>query len=220
MSFETDENCLKKCLEEIIEIIETTNVEQSSYTNSRDKFDSNKQIMENLTIQINNKLKSLLNLLSLKYREYFLDFFSDYISDYSKGIFNETIKKYILKQLSHDLIGIIQSFDAFQASFDGNLSLVKQFVEIHPKYKDKSSIWDTTLLYSSSRNNYLDIVIYLIEQGKCYINVQNRKHNKNFSRDMRLSPTSGSTALHAACYYGHIDIVKYLIVSGADYFIK
>ncbi|CAF4649000.1 unnamed protein product, partial [Rotaria sp. Silwood2] len=161
MSFETDENCLKKCLEEIIEIIETTNVEQSSYTNSRDKFDSNKQIMENLTIQINNKLKSLLNLLSLKYREYFLDFFSDYISDYSKGIFNETIKKYILKQLSHDLIGIIQSFDAFQASFDGNLSLVKQFVEIHPKYKDKSSIWDTTLLYSSSRNNYLDIVIYL-----------------------------------------------------------
>ncbi|CAF4386675.1 unnamed protein product, partial [Rotaria sp. Silwood2] len=147
-------------------------------------------------------------------------FFSDYISDYSKGIFNETIKKYILKQLSHDLIGIIRSFDAFQASFDGNLSLVKQFVEIHPKYKDKSSIWDTTLLYSSSRNNYLDIVIYLIEQGKCYINVQNRKHNKNFSRDMRLSPTSGSTALHAACYYGHIDIVKYLIVSGADYFIK
>ncbi|CAF1208361.1 unnamed protein product [Rotaria sordida] len=220
MSLENDENRLKKCLEEIIEIIEKTNVEQSSYTNSRDKVDSNKQMMENLTIRINNKLKSLLDLLSLRYREYFLDFFSNYNYNYSKGIFNETIKTYILKNLSHDLYAIIDSFDAFQASFDGNLLLVKNFVEKHPKYKDKSGIWDTTLLYSSSRNNHLNIVKYLIEQGKCYVNVQNRKYNQNLSRDSRISPTSGSTALHAACFYGHIDIVRYLIDNEANYFIK
>ncbi|CAF3438093.1 unnamed protein product [Rotaria sp. Silwood1] len=220
MSLEDAEIRLKQCLEEIIEIIEKTNVEQSSYTNSRDKFDSNKQIMETLTIQLNNKLKSSLDALSLKYRQYFLDFFSDYNYDYKKGIFNETIKKYIIKQLSNDLSAIINSFDAFQAAFNGNLLLVKNFVEKYPKYKDKSGIWDTTLLYSSSRNNHIDIVKYLIEQGKCDVNVQNRTHNQNLSKDLRISPTSGSTALHAACYYGHLDIVRYLIDNRADYFIK
>ena len=42
------------------------------------------------------KLKSSLDLLSHTYREYFLDLFSDYKYDYEKGIFNETIKNYIL----------------------------------------------------------------------------------------------------------------------------
>ena len=33
-------------------------------------------------------------------------------------------------------------------------------------------------------------------------------------------PTSGSTALHGACYNGHLDMVKYLVEHGANYFIE
>ncbi|CAM2721829.1 unnamed protein product [Rotaria socialis] len=216
MSSENDENKLKKGLEEIIEIIKDINYEKSSFINSNEIFQFNKQMMENLTNVINNKLKCLLDTLSLKYQDYFLDFFNDYNYDYSKGIFNETIKIYILEQLSEDLNGIIYSFDAFKSSFDGNFSVVKNFIEKYPKYKDKCSIYDTTLLYSSSRNNYFHIVKYLIEQGKCFINIQNRKYNRN----NQLNGTSGSTALHAACFYGHLNIVKYLIDNGANYFIK
>ncbi|CAF3699333.1 unnamed protein product [Rotaria socialis] len=164
MSSENDENKLKKGLEEIIEIIKDINYEKSSFINSNEIFQFNKQMMENLTNVINNKLKCLLDTLSLKYQDYFLDFFNDYNYDYSKGIFNETIKIYILEQLSEDLNGIIYSFDAFKSSFDGNFSVVKNFIEKYPKYKDKCSIYDTTLLYSSSRNNYFHIVKYLIEQ--------------------------------------------------------
>lgn len=214
MSSENDENKLKNGLEEIIEIIEKTNYEQTNFIKSNEINKSNKEIMDNLTSILNNKLKSLLDSLSIKYRNYFLDLFSDYNYNYSNGKFNETIKTYIVKQLHEDIFGIINSFDAFQASFNGYLSIVKSFIEKYPKYKNKCSIYDTTLLYSSSRNNHFDLVKYLIEQGQCFINQQNRI-NLN-----ELNGSSGSTALHVACFYGHLNIVKYLIDNGANYFIK
>ena len=75
MSLENDENKLKNGLEEIIEIIRRIKYEKSSFINSNEIFQFNKQIMENLTKIINNKLKCLLDSLSLKYQDYFLDFF-------------------------------------------------------------------------------------------------------------------------------------------------
>jgi ankyrin repeat protein len=211
MSLVNDENELQKCLNEIILIIEQTVLEESSFTN---ELNSNKRKLEELTNILNVKLKNSLSLLSDQYRQYFLYLFKDYNYSFDKGIFNETIKSYILKDLINDLQAIRDSFDAFQAAFDGNLSIVKYFIEKYPKYKDKSGIWGTTLLYSSSRNNHIHIVEYLIEQANCNVNVQNYSLNK------QLNPTSGSTPLHAACFYGNLNIVKYLIENNADYFIE
>jgi len=217
MSSINDENELKKCLEEIIELINKTIIEENCFTNENNIFNSNKQILDKLTNIINEKLKNSLGLLSEQFRYYFLDLFKDYNYSYEKGIFNESIKKYILKQLLNDLSAIKDSFDAFQAAFNGNLLIVKDFIEKYPKFKDKSGIWGTTLLYSSSRNNHIDIVKYLIEQGHCNINAQNKEY---YSDNNQLNPTSGSTSLHVASYYGHLNIVKYLIDNGADYFIQ
>jgi hypothetical protein len=217
MSSINDENEFKKCLEEIIEIIEKTTIEESSYTNETNVFNSNKIILDDLTNIINEKLKVSLDFLSPKSRQYFLDLFQDYHYSYEKGSFNETIKGYIIKQLLNDLSAIKDSFDAFQAAFNGNLPIVKHFIEKYPKYKDKSGIWGTTLLYSASRNNHIHIVKYLIEQGKCNVNAKNRQY---YLENKQINPTSGSTPLHAACFYGHLNIVKYLIDNGADYFIQ
>jgi ankyrin repeat protein len=206
-----DENELKKCLNEIISIIEETVLEESSFTN---ETNSNKKKLEELTNIINVELKNSLALLSDQYRQYFLYLFKDYHYSFDKGTFNETIKRYILKELLDDLHAIRDSFDAFQAAFDGNLSIVRHFIEKYPKYKDKCGIWGTTLLYSAARNNHSHIVKYLIEQGNCFVNVQ------NISLSKQLNPTSGSTPLHAACFYGHLNIVKYLIDNNADYFIE
>jgi hypothetical protein len=37
--------------------------------------------------------------------------------------------------------------------------------------------------------------------------------------DFYVNPTAGSTALHGACFYGYLDVVKFLIEYGADYFL-
>ena len=217
MSSINDENQLKKCLEEIIKLIEQTNIEESIYSNDNDnKHNSNKLLFDKLTNLINDKLKNSLTLLSNKTRQYFLNLFKDYNYSYDNGCFNETLKKYIIKQLLIDLQAINESFDAFQAAFNGNLSIVKEFVEKYPKYKDISGIWGTTLLYSSARNNHINIVKYLIEQANCNVNVQNKEHYSEYNQ---LNPTSGSTPLHAAAYYGHLDILKLLIEYNGDYFI-
>jgi hypothetical protein len=217
MSFANDENELKNCLDDWIETIENTKVEESSYTTDKDIHISNKQKLDKLTNILNNKLKTSLDLLSDKCRQYFLDLFKDYNYSYANGCFKETIKSYILKQLLNDLHAIKYSFDAFQSAFNGNLSTVKDFLSKYPKYKDISGIYGTTLLYSASRNNHIHIVKYLVEHGNCFINAQNREH---YSSRNELNPTSGSTALHAACYYGHLNITNYLIDHGADYFIQ
>ena len=61
------------------------------------------------------------------------------------------------------------------------------------------------------------MVKYLVSEGKCSVNEQNKEFD--LSND-EFNPTSGSTPLHAASFYGHLDIVKYLIDHGADYFIQ
>jgi hypothetical protein len=213
MSSINDENQLIKCLDSIIKLIEETLIEDSSYTNQNNNSHSKKDILEKITTNINQQLKNTLDILSNQYRQYFLDLFKDYNYNYQQGNFQEIIKSYIIKQLLNDLNAIKYSFQAFQAAFDGNLTIVKHFIQNYPAFKDNYGIWGTTLLYSSSRNNHIHIVKYLIEQGKCLVNRKNQTHKE-------LNATSGSTALHAACFYGHLNIVKYLIENDGDYFIK
>jgi hypothetical protein len=47
----------------------------------------------------------------------------------------------------------------------------------------------------------MDLVKYLIEGAQCSVNVQNEDY-----RCKDQDSTIGSTALHAACYEGHLDI--------------
>ena len=126
-----DENKLVKCLEEIVGMIEETVLEESSFTNCNN---SNEKILFKLTNDINQKLENSLRCLSSRYREDFLDLFQDYHYSFHQGTFQETIKYYILKDLSNDLQAIRISFDAFQAAFDGNISIVKHFIEKYSKY--------------------------------------------------------------------------------------
>ena len=90
-----------------------------------------------------------------------------------------------------------------------------------------SGIKGTTLLYSAARRKHLELVKYLIEEANCCINAQNEQHiemaltgTSGSAPDVTNSALAGSTALHAACYYGYLDIVMYLVERGADYYLK
>lgn len=213
MSFSNDFNYLKRDLIELISFIENENFEESSFSNDSKV---NKQKLDELTTHLNSKLKSILNNVNEQVRVYFLYLFRDYNYSFDNGIFKETIKKYIVNQLLNDLRAISDSFQAFQHSFQGNVNQVKDFLSKYPKYKNEISFYGTTFLYSSSRNNHFELVQYLVDIVHCNVNQQNKDYVQNRTE---TNPTSGSTPLHAACFYGHLNIVKYLIDHGADYFI-
>ncbi len=93
----------------------------------------------------------------------------------------------------------------------------------YPTVKDQSDLWSTTLLYSAAKNNHLKLAKYLIKKSYKYsVNAQNQQHI------MRVLPAAtitddkydvNSTALHRACYNGHLEVVKFLTERGANYFI-
>ncbi|CAF3256760.1 unnamed protein product [Rotaria sp. Silwood2] len=106
------------------------------------------------------------------------------------------------------------SVTAFADAFHGRLSPIKNFLEEYPEWKDKSGLWQTTLLYSAARHGRLDIIQYLIEEAHCSINAQNQRQ-ENY-----ITEVTSSTALHRACSLGHLTLVNYLVEHGADYFIR
>jgi ankyrin repeat protein len=61
------------------------------------------------------------------------------------------------------------------------------------------SISNETLLYIVCRSCFLDIIQILLQYG-CDVN----------------AIKNGSTALHAAAFYGHIRVISFLIASGAS----
>jgi len=84
----------------------------------------------------------------------------------------------------------------------GNLKLVKKFIKKADVNGMASDGW--TPLVRASKNNYLEIVKYLVEHGA----------------DLNIKNSSGYTALHKASYSGHIEVVKYLLSKGAKIDIK
>jgi hypothetical protein len=133
----------------------------------------------------------------------------------------------ILPMFLNGLKAIRDSFDGFQAAWKQNLSNVKEFINKYPAFKDKPGPWGTTLLYSAARNNCMSLVKYLVTEAQCSVNAQNQQHlEKALSKeiitapDFQVSPKAGSTALHAACFGGYLDIVQYLIEHDANYFIQ
>ena len=84
----------------------------------------------------------------------------------------------------------------------GDLELVKKFIKQADVNGIASDGW--TPLLRASKNNYLEIVKYLINHGA----------------DLNVKNSAGYTALHKASYSGHGDVVKYLISKGAEIDIK
>jgi hypothetical protein len=67
----------------------------------------------------------------------------------------------MLHPFLHDLQGTLLSPDAFHAAWDENQSIVEDFMENYPKFKDRSGLYGTTILYSAAGNNYFNLFKYL-----------------------------------------------------------
>jgi len=246
MSGDSDAKELKRCIQNIIDSVnesiskiessEATNsdksIRNSILNNDNDTFTLNEEdneLMDELKTKIENFLDECFGHLSKICQKYLFNFLCQYEYDSELKQFQNVFSRSILPSFQLDLQGVLASVDAFPAAWDGNLSIVKDFISNYPSFKDKPGLWGTTLLYSASRNNKINVVKYLIEIAKCSVNAQNEQHlekillkstKKAAKVHIEAIPSAASTALHGACFNGHLDIVKYLIDHGADYFIR
>jgi hypothetical protein len=156
--------------------------------------------------------------------KYLLNFLHQYEYGSQEKKFKKSFNRSTLSPFKRDLQGILASVYAFPAAWNGDLKLVEEFITNYPAFKDKPGLWGTTLLYSAAKNNNMRIVKYLVETAKCSINAQNEqdleKSLSASSTDIHVNPTAASTALHGACFNGHLTIVKYLIEHEANYFLN
>ncbi|CAF4001664.1 unnamed protein product, partial [Adineta steineri] len=238
----SDEKYLKRCFEEIISIVHQT-IEQlqpkqsnsqsnSLHTNSvlntgiysftlnkneNDQMDILREKIENII----NKYQSFMNIL---FQKYLFDFLNPYHFNEDEKKFTNSFSMDSLYPFESSLRGALASLDAFQAAWDGNILNVKDFIQNYPTFKNKPGLHGTTLLYSAARNNHISLVEYLIEKARCSINAQNLQELDKVLQatngSYRPNPSAASTPLHGACFHGHLDLVKYLIEHGADYFIR
>ncbi|XP_018026867.1 protein fem-1 homolog C [Hyalella azteca] len=134
----------------------------------------------------------------------------------------------------------------FSAARDGNLRLLKRFLDERPGSQRHLLVRDltngTTPLIIAAKNGHLDCVAYLVD--KCKANIEQvgsivfdgetidgapalwvaaaagHLHIVAFllGRNANVNATtkSNSTPLRAACYDGHLDIVKHLVDNNAD----
>ncbi|CAF2734433.1 unnamed protein product [Rotaria sp. Silwood2] len=209
-----DEINLKDCLQLfIVAVSDAINSLEQQQTQSNEK-----EILNNLEIQIKNLLDEKLSLLSFQCQNYLFNICKQYNYNIQEKKFSIILTKEILFSFIHNLKCRLFLLDACQAAWNGNKIIVKNFIENYSILKDKSGLYGTTLLYSAARNNHFNIVKYLIEIGKCLVNIKNEDYNE-INQEITFKASTGSTPLHAACYNGHLQIVKYLIEHGADYFI-
>ncbi|CAF2786717.1 unnamed protein product [Rotaria sp. Silwood2] len=179
-----------------------------------------------LTEKIQSILSDVLPSIDEKSRKYLLDKLHEYHYDGDERKFSNPLTMNNLLVFLNDLESTQASLNAFQAAWEGNVFPVGEFIKNYPQFKDKPGIWGTTLLYSAARNNHMQLVDHLIKTARCSINAQNQQHIEKIltgspvkASDFTNDPSAGSTALHGACYYGHLDIVKYLIENRADYYL-
>ena len=184
-------------------------------------------LMSELKIDLETVISDNLPSLSKSCRKYLLDFLNQYSYNVDAREFKDPFNTGILDSFARELQSILASLKGFRAAWDGDESVVQGFIKNYPTLKDKSGLWGITLLYSAARNNHLTLVKYLISKAGCSVNAQNQQHIMRAlaattitDNDYEINPSAGSTALHGACYHGHLEVVKYLIEKGADYLIK
>lgn len=239
---------LKRCLEICIELVDDTinrlkPQEESQLADSSDRplvknaLDTNiyafsvdtrdEPLMEQLKSDLENEINKRVPTLPKNCQKYFLALLYDHNYDYEKREFTKAFNVGLLDSFRIDFKSLFASLHAFQAAFDGNKAGVQQYISEYPSTKDKSGLWGTTLLYSAARNGHLSLVQYLVRNASCSVNAQNQQHIKralstpmHHADDFVANPTAGSTALHGACFYGHLEVVKFLVNEGADYFLK
>ncbi|CAF1092781.1 unnamed protein product [Adineta steineri] len=241
MASENDSKYLKRCLQKTIEAVSKT-IDALKVTNPADSenlpldtdnntFSLNEQenkLIDDLKTTIENLLNDNLLRSSGICKKYLLNLLHQYEYDDQEKKLKSFFNQSILSAFQRDLQGMLSSIDAFLAAWNGDLNVVEEFIKKYPTFKDKPGLWGTTLLYSSAKNNRMNIVKYLIETAKCSINAQNEQDlekgllttTSTSSESISYNPTAASTALHGACFNGHLNVVKYLIEHGADYSIK
>jgi hypothetical protein len=248
MSTENDQKQLKPCLTKIIELVneclqKLNPIKEQSQPQTDTKDDNllqNSQLNNNVyTFTLSNEENELLDTLTSDIQitlsqhfphltkvcsNYLLEFLHPYHYDRDQRKFTSPLIMGVLYSFHRELEGLLASVEAFPAAYNGELQIVKKFIKQYPTYKDKPGLWETTLLYSAARNNHLDIVKYLIELAHCSVNAQNQRDVEfaldDCSPDFIPRPTAASTALHGACFNNHLNVVKYLVDHGANYFIQ
>ncbi|CAF1282371.1 unnamed protein product [Rotaria sordida] len=233
---------LKRCLQDVIEAVNETitnihlfDMDRSGTLNSNTALKndlhtliSNKQendLVNELQTKVECLLDDCLIHLSQTCKKYLFSFLYEYEYDSEARQFKNGFTRSILPLFEGTLRSILASFDVFPAAENGYLTVVKEFITNYSHFKDRPGLWGSTLLYTAAKNNKMNVVKYLIENAECSINIQNEQQLDNSlvtsaTKNIKTNPTAGSTALHVACYNGHLDVVKYLIEHGADYFIK
>lgn len=247
MSENDDETRFKTCLQECIQLVKEKigkmdyprksssrgfdssrlNIPELDTTIHTFSIDSTEhKIIQEVTEGLERILKSYLPSLDKKFQNYLLDLLHSYGYRKTRKFIN-VLNLGNLKTLLADLDECLASLDAFRAAWQGDKNKIAKFLKEYPAAKDKTGVWGTTLLYSAARNNHYELVKYLITKAQCSVNAQNRQHIKralataiSSKDDFENKPSSGSTALHGACFNGHLEIVKLLVSHKADYFKK
>ena len=239
------EKCFESMLNDLIEMIRTKlgdyfRSEEPTTTNDairREQYSTNssplscsvddEQFMDDLNTDIRNNLIQCLDRSSKNYQEFMLNLLMNFDFDRSKRKFKENLSLNRINSFINLLELIRDSPKGFLSAWNGHLNEMKVYLNKYPSMKDAPGPWQTILIYSAARQNHLELVKYLVEEMQCSINAQNQQHIDKALAKTELNgetflfdPKSASTELHAACYLGHVEIVKYLIEHDADYYLR
>ena len=135
--------------------------------------------------------------------------------------------------------GVTSNIDLWDATVDGDIQIVKQYLDAGGDVNVKDDeFYSISLLHSAVRHNHEEMVSLLLENG-ADINIKSTNSNTALlltgthgnqviakllveaGANVNEAGFGGWTTLHMASYEGHMNLVNYLVtVAGADLHIK